>query len=186
MSEKAYGYSTVLLSFGPLHDEDSLAAKSLEVYCTFILSIFNRDWDIITALISGTCAKNNAVTNSVRVEFIVCASHRFNFAFQDIFAYYDKIITVLNDLMKKLRNLIPAAGFANALRYLQKWKMKLDGHQLVKWFRGILKLVMNKKISLPDTARSIPTEDQEAQLAKLHEMLIQRDHVKKHCRERNL
>ena len=165
---------------GPCDDEDSLTAKSLQEYLTFTLSVFNKDWTNVSALIGDNCATNKAVANSTGVGFIGCASHRFNLAVQDILVQHDDIITIVNDLMKKLRNLVPAAKLrqftplAAKTRNDTRWS---STYQMISRYFEIRSMI--RQIDLPEVRLLLPTEDEEAELSDLFKKLQQLDTVTK-------
>lgn len=102
-SNSSYGYSTALLSFGPVEHEESLTAKSLQECLTFTISIFNRYCDSKTALIGDNCAINKAVARGIQLGFVGCDNQRFKLAVKHIMENYEEIINSVNILMKKLK-----------------------------------------------------------------------------------
>ena len=103
------GYSKVLLTISPLGDGTSYTSQDHYDFITYSLSVYGKTWDNIVCLIGDNCNTNKALATQARRPLVGCASHRFNLAVKDQLKDYADILSNINTLMKKLKNLIPAA-----------------------------------------------------------------------------
>ncbi|RHY05928.1 hypothetical protein DYB37_012316 [Aphanomyces astaci] len=108
-TDDAIGYKKVLLSFSPINDEDSLSAIAHYDYLSFVLEVYGKNMSNVVALIGDNCSVNVAFARRCGLPLVGCASHRFNLFVNDILTDYEPLLEAVNDLMKKLKNLIPAA-----------------------------------------------------------------------------
>lgn len=102
------GYQYDLLAFGPFEDEASLNTEELYKYITFTLSVYDKTWKNTTAIVRDNCTVNRLFAKKVSCGFVVCSIHRFNLAVQDIIEQHRRIVSKVQDLMKRLKYLVPA------------------------------------------------------------------------------
>jgi hypothetical protein len=103
------GYKKVLLLFSPMTDKESLRANAHVSFFEFILGFYNKTWENVAALIDDNCSTNKSFAGKAKSYFIGCESHRFNLAVKVHLEKYKHLLKKINNIMSKLKNLIPAA-----------------------------------------------------------------------------
>ena len=126
-SEAENGYQKVLLSFSPLNNKESLNAESHIAFFEFILEQFGKSWSNVVALIGDNCSTNRSFAAKVNINFIGCASHRFNLAMKSYLGEYEMLLRKINEIMSKLKNLIPAA------KLRVHTKLKAKSRNVTRW-----------------------------------------------------
>lgn len=99
----------MLLGIGPCKDGTRLGTKELHNFITFTLSVYEKSWDNITAIVGDNCLVNTALPKLSNCFFVGCASHRYSLAVKDLLDGFEDEIYAVNSVMKKLKNPIPAA-----------------------------------------------------------------------------
>ncbi|KAG7361649.1 hypothetical protein IV203_036750 [Nitzschia inconspicua] len=137
---KEHGYSKVLLSMSPMGDGDNLTAQEHHAFITDILGVYRKSWENVICLIGENCSTNKATATAASLPLVGCASHRLNLAVKDILKDYSSLTTCVYRLMKKLKNIIPAAKLrkltplrakcSNATRWSSTYEMLLRYKQL--------------------------------------------------------
>ncbi|KAG7355610.1 hypothetical protein IV203_000296 [Nitzschia inconspicua] len=132
---KEHRYSKVLLSMSPMGDGDNLTAQEHHAFITDILGVYRKSWENVVCLIGENCSTNKATATAASLPLVGCASHRFNLAVKDILKDYSALTTCVYRLMKKLKNIIPAAKLrkltplrakcSNATRWSSTYEMLL-------------------------------------------------------------
>ena len=107
--EVANGYTLAVLGFSPLEDEASQSAKHHYEYIEFVLSLFERSFDNVVAVIGDNCTCNKSLANLIGCPLLGCSSHRFNLCVMDFIRESSNVIEKVNGLMRKLRYPIAAA-----------------------------------------------------------------------------
>jgi hypothetical protein len=95
-----------------------LNADAHIAYFDYILELYDKDWSNIAALIGDNCSTNRSFAGKAKCHFIGCESHRFNLAVKTYLEEYEDTLQKINDIMSKLKNLIPAAKLRK-LRHLK-------------------------------------------------------------------
>ncbi|RHZ21995.1 hypothetical protein DYB37_006755 [Aphanomyces astaci] len=108
-SDDPIGYSRELLAFAPINDEDYLSAAAHSEFESFVLELYGKSWKNVVALIGDNCSTNVAFARLAGLPLVVCDSHRFNLVVSDLLSNHDVVIQKVNILMRKLRNILPAA-----------------------------------------------------------------------------
>lgn len=101
-SRNELGYEKVLLALSPFFDEDSQSADAYFEFTEFVLGVYGRNINNVTAMIGDNCKTNKSFVDKTGRGFIGCASHRFNLAVKDLIAEHEPAITKVHELMKKL------------------------------------------------------------------------------------
>ncbi|KAG7354964.1 hypothetical protein IV203_004320 [Nitzschia inconspicua] len=137
---KEHRYLKVLLSMSPMGDGDNLTAQEHHAFITDILGVYRKTWANVVCLIGDNCSTNKATATAASLPLVGCASHRFNLAVKDILKDYADLITCVCRLMKKLKNIIPAAKLrkltplrakcSNATRWSSTYEMLVRYKQL--------------------------------------------------------
>lgn len=109
MDEAKECFDKVLLALSPLEDETDLGAVEHKRMLEWVLSVFGKDLSNVVALIGDNVSTNKALALLVGCGFVGCASHRFNLAVKDLIGQEWALVEVVQKVMLKLRNLIPAA-----------------------------------------------------------------------------
>ena len=105
------GYTKVLLTFSPLLTETQLTARSHHDFIVWVVeTVYNKSMNNVTALIGDNCDTNEALANLFNTPFIGCHSHRFNLAVKLATKEDDPLLSKVNTLMGKFKNLKLAAG----------------------------------------------------------------------------
>ncbi|RLO12335.1 hypothetical protein DYB28_000238 [Aphanomyces astaci] len=76
---------------------------------SFVLELYGKSWKNVVALIGDNCSTNVAFARLAGLPLVVCDSHRFNLVVSDLLSNHDVVIQKVNILMRKLRNILPAA-----------------------------------------------------------------------------
>jgi hypothetical protein len=74
-----------------------------------ISNTLNLFWKKLEALIGDNCSINQSFAGKENTYFIGCASHRFNLAMKSHINSYEDELGKINEIMMKLKHLIPAA-----------------------------------------------------------------------------
>lgn len=106
-------YSSVLLAVSPLLDETTLTASAHEETISYILSVYDKSWENVVAIIGDNVSTNKALASLVGRFLIGCASHRFNLAVCDIIESNSDTVQAIRSIMVKLRTLKYAAHLRN-------------------------------------------------------------------------
>ena len=114
-------FATRLLSVSLMGDESRLDADEHIDFLTYILNLYGKSWTNVTCLIGDNVSVNCSVANKTGISYIGCASHRLNLAVQDFIKVDELLISKVNNLMVKLRNLLLSAK----LRRLTPFRPKL-------------------------------------------------------------
>ena len=132
-AENELGYSKILLTMSPMGDEDSLSSQEHYDFATYILKLYHKSWENVVCLVGDNCNTNKALADLAHKPLLGCASHRFNLAVKDILEEYSDVTSCVYHMMKKLKNIIPAAKLrkltplrakcANATRWSSTYKM---------------------------------------------------------------
>ncbi|KAH9132292.1 hypothetical protein AeRB84_021278 [Aphanomyces euteiches] len=120
-SSDVISYKKILLSFSPINDEDSLSALSHKTYFKFELELFGKSLENVVALIGDNCSTNRALARLCGIPLVGCASHRMNLFVCTILTDHEELVNLVNELMRKLRHVVPAAK----LRRLTPLKAKM-------------------------------------------------------------
>lgn len=72
-------------------------------YMSYVLQLYNKDWDNIVCLIFDNCNTKKATANLVEKPVIVCAIHRFNLAAQLLYDDEEELLQKVNRIMSKLK-----------------------------------------------------------------------------------
>jgi hypothetical protein len=144
-----FGFKKVLLTFAPMGDGDELTAEAHHQFLSDVLQSYGKEWKNVVALIGDNCSTNRAFARRACCNLIGCASHRFNLAVKDIIDPYQNLITKVNSVMKKMKNIIPSAKLrkvthlkpkcANATRWSSTYQM-LERYDKIKVFLQELNL----------------------------------------------
>jgi hypothetical protein len=103
------GYMKVLLAFSPMEEEESLNANAHVKFFEYVLQLYGKSWNNVAALIGDNCTTDLSFAGKANTYFIGCASHRFNLAMKFYFEEHKGMLKKINDIMSRLKNLIPAA-----------------------------------------------------------------------------
>ena len=144
-------YNFALLALSPLEDETSLSAAQHESFIRFVLSVYGRTSDNVICVIADNAGTNKAIAAALGTKFIGCASHRFNLAMKSILSSYEYLIGKVQLLMKKVRNLIPAAKLRSFTHLLSIVKHDIrwsSTHKMLLRYQQIREFIL--KLDLPD------------------------------------
>ena len=103
------GYAKVLLTIAPLGEGVSFTAKDHYDFVTYVLNVYHKTWENVVCLVGDNCNTNKALATIAKRPLVGCASHRFNLAVKDVLKDYHDVLSKINSIMKKLKNLIPSA-----------------------------------------------------------------------------
>jgi hypothetical protein len=172
--ESVSGYEKVLLAFAPMNDESSLNADEHIKFVEVVLSSYGKWWNNVAALIGDNCSTNRCMARKAQVNFIGCASHRFNLAVKDILAKYEDSLCKVNALMKKLKTLVASAKLRKFValkpktRNVTRWN---STHDMLKRYQELKEFI--PLIMMPEVADLMlsPRDDREIDflLKKLHD-----------------
>lgn len=98
-------------------DESSITANSCMETIEYILSVYNRTWDNVIAIIGENVSTNKAVASLVGLMLIGCASDRFNLAMVDIIDSYEQVVCIIRTIMVcELLDLFPILTLQHFLK----------------------------------------------------------------------
>ena len=103
------GFATRLLSVSRMGDESRLAADQHIDFSMYTLNSYGKSWTDVICLIGDNVSVNLSFANKTGIPYIECASHRLNFTVQDFRKVDELLISKVNNLMVKLRNLLLSA-----------------------------------------------------------------------------
>lgn len=87
-SNSALGYKMAFLYFSQVLNEQRLDGEDHVTFTNTVLSWIHKDCSGIVSIIRDNCNTNKAICDKLNLPLIGCASHRFNFAVQDIMKSY--------------------------------------------------------------------------------------------------
>ena len=131
-SDNSVGYTTRLLTISPLHDESSLNAEEHIEFLTYMLDVYNKNWENVCGLVGDNVSTNRRFSKKTGVPLVGFASHRLNLAIKDILKFHEVLLNKLNRLMSKLRNLLLSAKLRKLttlrpkLRNVTRWSSTYD------------------------------------------------------------
>lgn len=134
------GFRRFLLAFSPMGDETRLDAAEHKTLLDFVLSVFGKTCANVVCISGDNCSTNKSFASLVGCRFQGCVSHRFNLAVKDFLSEHTDTVTVVRNMMKKLRNLIPSAK----LRGLTHLKAKVDN--VTRWSSSLEMLLRYQQI----------------------------------------
>lgn len=102
-------YGRALFGFLKFRDEIGIDASSQVEFFVFVLSVFDKNMESLTAAISDNCITYKSVADMLGEYFLGCYSHKFIQAVQDILKKYSKIKDTVYGLILKIQNLVLAA-----------------------------------------------------------------------------
>lgn len=80
-------FNKILLSIFPFENEE-LEATECNDYLSFILKLYGKNSNNVFALIVDYVPVNKYFARNIGSPYVVCVSHRFNFAVKDVFSEY--------------------------------------------------------------------------------------------------
>lgn len=90
--EPSTGFRNILLGLSPLPNEINLDAAEHLMFIKMVLYMFYLALTSVVGLIGNNCTMNKSLDTSVVFGFIVCASHLFSIAVQDVLKESDCMI----------------------------------------------------------------------------------------------
>lgn len=102
-SENKNGYSTVLLAFSVFEDEAEHSAPEHRCYIEYLLGCYKKSWKNMIVLIGDNCSVNTALSDSILLPLVLCASHRYKLAAKYLLNKHEETIDKIQVLMTKLR-----------------------------------------------------------------------------------
>ena len=157
------GYDTAILAFSPLSNEEKADADEHIDFINFTLDVFSKTISNVVAIVGDNCAVNKSIAKKLDVGFVGCASHRYNLAVCDILKDNDRIISLVREIMKKIRTGVNRAKLRRIThlspiidqetRWSSTYSMLLRYQQLKDHIKSlkvsaILSILPNKKDSL--------------------------------------
>lgn len=169
------GYNSILLAFSPLENEESLNADEHIKFLDITLDKYQKSWENVACLIGDNCSTNRSIARKMKKSFVGCASHRFNLAVKDYLKTYENILSKVNELMKKLKKLVPSAKLAKftklraKTRNCTRWSSCFEMLKRYKEIKNFLPLLL-----IPELDELLPStlEDREINniLVKLNDL----------------
>ena len=170
-----------------MDDETKLNADEHVKFTEIVLSSYGKWWNNIAALIGDNCNTNRSMSKKAMVNFIGCASHRFDLAVKDIMVEYDDLVSTVNAIMKKLKNLVPSAKLRKLTplkpktRNVTRWS---STHDMLERYLELKQFI--PLIKLPEVDDMMPTSRQERDIEYMLKKLRDRDSVTKTLQKEDL
>ena len=79
------------------------------MYAQYVLQLYRKTWDNVVALCGDNCNTNSFFSDMICKTLVVCASHCFKLAVQDMLKSDKSLLKKEIELVNKLRHLISAA-----------------------------------------------------------------------------
>ena len=139
-----------LLTISPLLDAEHLDAIEQSLFIKTILELYDKDTHKIIFMTGDNCPTNRLLARLLHMNFIGCASHRFNLAVTKIIDEYETLITKIHILMTKLLTLKNSAKLRKQtkLRPLTKNRTRLSSiYSMVQGYNERKSYIDNKDAS---------------------------------------
>lgn len=184
-SFKACGFQMILIAFSSLEEDDKHDANSHYSFFTFVLSIYKKSFKNVACVTGDNCATNLRLAKLIHGEntncfFTGCASHRFQLSVKDILEPKKRTADKLNRLMKKLKNLVPAAKLRQhtplqpIISCPTCWSSTFD---MISCFKALLPFI--KKIDDDEFIDLVPNNRETKDLETLYDLLLDFNSVTK-------
>ncbi len=99
------GYDKILLAFSPMEDETNQGVENYIEFLQFVLDVYDRSLDDVVSLTGDNCAVNKAIDNKCTqigpLQFLGCASHRFNLYVKSMITSNESHIFRVRAIMQK-------------------------------------------------------------------------------------
>ena len=92
-----------MLGFSPFLNELSEDADTYISELKYVLGVFDRSFKNVLSLTADSCNTNKSIAKRLGLNFVRCASHRFDLAVKEFVAKEGRIIKKVNELMKQLK-----------------------------------------------------------------------------------
>lgn len=93
-----------------MESEWSLDAKHIN-FVKFVLSVFGQILSSVLALVADKCATNKSIATKMHIPLVGRHIHRLNLSASDIINTNADLVSIVRQIMQKLKHLIPAATF---------------------------------------------------------------------------
>jgi hypothetical protein len=94
-----------LLSFSLLTDKDTLSADADREYFSYILKVYDKEWENVAAFIGDKSSTYRSFARKAATYFIECASHWLNLATKARCRAHNDLFNKINNIMSKLKRL---------------------------------------------------------------------------------
>lgn len=176
----ANGYVSYMLACSPMENETALTASEHYEFLSFVLGLFNKSLVNVVAITGDNCNTNRSLARLGGLNFVGCASHRFNLAVKDILKRYEHSIGMIQTLMKKLSFQIPAAKLRmhTPLKATQRNETRWSStYTMLSRFLELLPFL--PRIDDDDVQLLIPSDQQNTEIRELCVKLAELDSVTK-------
>lgn len=92
-----------------MNDELRLDSDEHVDFMSYILDLYKKYWTDVVCFIGDNISVNKCISTIIKVPLIGCAIHRFNLVVQNFLSTEELLLTKINVLMVKLRNLLFSA-----------------------------------------------------------------------------
>lgn len=106
-------YTCNLLGFGPFEDETSSGSQELYNYLSFTLSVYEKMWDNVTAVVCDIFTVNERLASKLNCGFVGYSTHRFNLAVCNIINKEKDLLDKENAIMKSLNTQSTQRNYKN-------------------------------------------------------------------------
>jgi len=84
---------------------EDLSAQSKADLLIARLQLYGKDFTNVICIIGDNCSTNKRVADIIGVPLVGCASHRFNLAVQKYLSAYEREMTKVSNVRRKLRTI---------------------------------------------------------------------------------
>ena len=116
-----------MLTISPSLDEEHLDVIEQSLFIKTILELYDKDTHNIIFMTGDNCPTNKLLARLLHVNFIGCASHRFNLTVTKIIDEYETLITKIHNLMTKLLTL------KNSAKLRKQTKLRPLTNNITRW-----------------------------------------------------
>lgn len=89
-SDDVGGYSTLFLFPSPLDDKCSHLSEEHAKLLNFVVEYYGRKRSNIVCITCNNCTTNKSMTKLMNIDFVRCASHRYNLASRSITQVHER------------------------------------------------------------------------------------------------
>lgn len=174
-----------LLAFAPPLEEDNFTAISIGDLIRSTLQLYGASLENVMFFCGDNCSVNLKLSDDTGIPIIGCASHRLSLAVKEFLVAHENVLSKINQLMGKLKNLKMAA------RLREKTPLKAKKRNLTRWSSTfeMVKRYIEIKDFLPvdeEIAALTPTPLQTQQLISLFDgVLTEIEAVTKYIQDDN-